>query len=280
MNDLRSLGPRGLATYLKQHGASASLDLDRICAQKDAHTSLLYWFTDLDAAKAEARATRRPILSLRLLGRLDEERTCANSRFFRKLLYPDAKVRSILGERFVLHWQSVRPVPILTLDFGDRRIEKTITGNSLHAVLDAEGRPVDALPGLFDPATFAGLLLEAHRTAMTPRAELAKRHESLVRALPPAPARPPSRAERASMLAMSKHMVESPLLAQLRRVGENLAADTAQNLAIHRRIHEAFAAGMEWSADAMVDWIYEELFLMPLHDPALGLDQPDPVFMP
>lgn len=277
MNDLRSLGPRGLVTYLERHGASASPDLDRLCAQKDAHTSLLYWFTDLDAAKAEARATRRPILSLQLLGRLDEERSCANSRFFRKLLYPNPRVQSILRERFVLHWRSIRPVPMLTIDFGGHRIEKPITGNSFHAVLDAEGRPVDALPGLFDPATFATLLLEAHAIATAPRAELAKRHRALVAPVPPPPPRAPSRAVRASSLAMSKHMVESPLIAQMRRVTENLAADTAQNLELRQRIHEVFGAGVEWTVDAMVAWIYESLFLMPLNDPALGLDEPDPI---
>ena len=52
----------------------------------------LHWFTDLRLASAEAQRTRRPILSLRLLGRLDEELSCANSRFFRKLLYPDPAI--------------------------------------------------------------------------------------------------------------------------------------------------------------------------------------------
>jgi hypothetical protein len=56
----------------------------------------------------------------------------------------------MLRERFILHWQSVRPVPKVTIDFGDgRKLERTLTGNSIHYVLDAEGRPIDALPGLY-----------------------------------------------------------------------------------------------------------------------------------
>jgi hypothetical protein len=55
----------------------------------------------------------------------------------------------------VLHWQSVRAVPRITIDFGDgRKLERTLTGNSIHYVLDSEGRPVDALPGLYGPRAF------------------------------------------------------------------------------------------------------------------------------
>src|SRR5439155_4308827 len=141
MDNYRHMGPRGLDAWIAKHGATSSPTLDRICAQKDAHTSRLYWFTDLGSAIAEAGRTRRPILSLRLLGRLDEELSCANSRFFRKLLYPDPQINQILRRDFVLHWQSLRPVPKVTIDFGDgRRIERTLTGNSVHVVLDARGR--------------------------------------------------------------------------------------------------------------------------------------------
>ena len=60
--------------------------LDKVCAQKDCHASRLFWYTDLNQAKDAARLSGRPILSLHLLGRLDEELSCANSRFFRTLL--------------------------------------------------------------------------------------------------------------------------------------------------------------------------------------------------
>ena len=132
-----------------------SAALDAVAAQKDAWASGLYWYTDLDAAKAEAQRTGRPILSLRLLGTLDTEFSCANSRFFRTVLYPNAQVGKALREGFVLHWQSHRPVPRLTIDFGDgRKIERTITGNSVHYVLTSDGRVVDAIPGLYGPAAF------------------------------------------------------------------------------------------------------------------------------
>jgi hypothetical protein len=259
------MGPNGLHSYIRAHGTGASAELDRVCAQKDAHTSLLYWFTDLGAAVAEARRRGRPILSLRLLGRLDEELSCANSRFFRKLLYP--RLHQLLRSKFVLHWQSVRPVPRVTIDFGNgRRLERTLTGNSVHLVLDCLGRPVDALPGLFDVDTFRDLLESAHALAMADRETLAARHARTQRR----PQGPRPRALAASMLAPTKHMVEAPVLRSV------MLDELGTNLALHAQVHEVFASGAgAWTADQLVDWIYRELFLMPPDDPALGLDVDD-----
>ncbi|HSD90722.1 MAG TPA: hypothetical protein VLB44_24525 [Kofleriaceae bacterium] len=276
MSDLRR---QGLTSYLARHGRAASPELDRLCAQKDAHTSLLFWFTELPAAITEARRTKKPILSLRLLGRLDEELSCANSRFFRKLLYPQPAINQLLRDHFVLHWQSVRPVPRVTIDFGGgKRIEKTLTGNSCHVVLDPDGRPADVLPGLFSPTVFHALLVRSHGYALANRAQLADLHRRAL-AEPP-PVVPPSRAMRASMIAPTKHMVEMPVLRAVAPVGTSddaVDADTRQNLALHARVHHAFASGAQWSSvDAMVSRIYSDLFLMPIDDPALGLDVPDP----
>jgi hypothetical protein len=239
----------------------------------------LPWHTDRASARRAAAASGKPILSLRLLGRLDEALSCANSRFFRAHLYPDPTIHALLAERFVLHWESLRPVPLITLDFGGRTITKPITGNSLHLVLDADGRPRDVLPGLFDRITFARLLREALALAEAPLAEVAERHRARLREPepPPAPPEPPSPAERASRLAPTKHMVEAPLLAHLRRVGDSVAADTAQNLEFRRAISELFAAGAPLDDEELVAWVYSALFRMPLEDPNLGLDVPDPL---
>ncbi|PSB00465.1 hypothetical protein [Merismopedia glauca] len=132
---------------------------DAVCQQRDCFNSRLYWYTDLDAAKKAAQATGKPILSLRLLGNLDEELSCANSRFFRTVLYPNAKISQELRDRYILHWQSVRPVPKVTIDFGDgRKLEQTVTGNSIHYVLDSNGQPIEALPGLHSPQAFLRFL--------------------------------------------------------------------------------------------------------------------------
>lgn len=164
---LRAEGPRGLEALLSTREAAPSLArvgawdaaIDAVAAQRDARYSGLYWHTDLDAARLEAVASGKPILSLRLLGSLTEEYSCANSRFFRAALYSNPEISAYLREHYVLHWSSERPAPKMTVDLGDgRQIVRTITGNSAHYVLDSLGRPLDVLPGMYGPGAFLSLL--------------------------------------------------------------------------------------------------------------------------
>ena len=153
--------------------ARAEEVIDDVAAQRYACHSRLYWYTDLEAAKAAAAKQNKPILSLRMLGKLNEDFSCANSRFFRTTLYANEDVSKLLRERFVLHWKSVRPVPKVTIDFGDgRKLERTLTGNSIHYVLTPDGDIVDALPGLYGPAPFLQNL-----TALAGVAELVQKLE-------------------------------------------------------------------------------------------------------
>ena len=187
---LRAAGPPGLEalfaagndgiTALRQNqsrleapeNAPLRTALDGVARQRDAFASGLYWFTDLEAAKAEAKKTGRPILSLRLLGNLDDEFSCANSRFFRTSLYANRSVSALLRRGYVLHWKSVRPVPVLTIDMGDgRRIKRTITGNSIHYILNADGHVLDALPGNYGPAAFIAALQRVEQYAVDKSAE-------------------------------------------------------------------------------------------------------------
>lgn len=183
---LRSQGPAGLdaliaanLSTIQQHRSGSGFGgdqiswsrlcaaLDQVSAQHDSYASGLFWYTNFDDAKAAARAANKPILSLRLLGRLDEDCSCANSRFFRTTLYPNAEISQYLRDHFILHWKSVRPVPRITVDFGDgRKIERTITGNSIHYVLDSDGQPIDALPGLYAAKTFLEKLKLAESEAL------------------------------------------------------------------------------------------------------------------
>lgn len=229
-------GPAGDPEALRVRGA-----LERVARQRDAHASRLFWYTDLAEAERAAQAAGKPILSLRLLGNLDEELSCANSRFFRTALYPNAKIGEALRTRFVLHWKSERPAPKVTIDFGDgRKLERTVTGNSVHYILDSHGRVVDALPGMFAPEAFArgledaraafaatsGLGDDERREAL--RAYHARQRDALTAswaalvgvpfAAPPAPrtsASPTPPASVAVPTAVSKMAVETPIVQAL-----------------------------------------------------------------
>ena len=182
IEELRALGPAGLQALMTQYAGeidahiknpSAAPDeqwqritaaLDAVAQQRNSYIAGLYWYTDLDSAKRAAKTLNKPILSLRLLGKLTDEFSCANSRFFRTVLYPNTHVSALLRDHFVLHWQSVRPVPTVTIDFGDgRKLQRTLTGNSIHYILDADARPLDALPGLYGPQAFVRGLNDAER---------------------------------------------------------------------------------------------------------------------
>ncbi|MEO0376278.1 MAG: hypothetical protein AAF329_16985 [Cyanobacteria bacterium P01_A01_bin.17] len=254
----RAQGQAGLEKFLATHTPNIQelpqpelrAALDALCKQRDCHASRLFWYTDLTAAKAEAVATGKPILSLRMLGNLDQELSCANSRFFRVALYPNAQVSQYLRDRYILHWESVRPVPQVTIDYGDgRKLQRTLTGNSIHYILNTQGQPIDALPGLYGPQAFLNHLKQAetlnqrmsqleprastkelrilpldpknllqnyHRSRLTAtqnqwRSDLANIGIDKLPALAPLPLSTPSAID-AGRLAVGKSMVETPLL--------------------------------------------------------------------
>lgn len=300
--------------------------LDRVCAQKDCHTSRLFWYTDLAAAQEAARVSGRRVISLHMLGRLDEELSCANSRFFRVMLYSDPEIAALMRERFVLHWHSVRPVPRVTIDMGDgRTIQQTITGNSVHYLLDADGAVLDALPGLRSPAAFRAQLEEwltldrkrlgAYHAAQAKAALKRGLSVGFERVRAPSGRKPT--AQEATMRAQSKAYVERPLLSQLTiglrppaperwtvvaeemsgevqfskpslelmgrkqpltpelldNLRRSVAVETIFNdVELHRRVHEWFAAGERLDLVSLNERIYSELFLSPTDDPWLGLD--------
>jgi hypothetical protein len=246
--------------------------LDRVCKQRDCYASHLYWYTDLTHAKAAARATGRPILSLRLLGQLDDELSCANSRFFRTTLYANAKIAKTLRENFVLHWSSERPVPKVTVDFGDgRKICSTVTGNSAHYLLDAGGNPLDVVPGLYSPDAFLAQLgnlqalyaryarldrarrddyireyhVDQMLTAMRVRdVELQNLGKARVTPLPVMPVKA-VRASKAAPVAQTKMVLEVPILADLGQPIETIADSD------WKAISASHAAGVRFDAASL-----------------------------
>jgi hypothetical protein len=82
---LRAAGSSGLRALLNRYDESKDAKLipaiEAVAGQRGAAVSRLYWYTDLEQAKAAARAEHKPILYLRLLGKLTDEYSCANSAF-------------------------------------------------------------------------------------------------------------------------------------------------------------------------------------------------------
>jgi hypothetical protein len=231
--------------------------LDAVARQRDAAWSGLYWYTDLGEAKKAAAAAGRPILSLRLLGNLDEELSCANSRFFRTALYANSSISEEFRRNWILHWESVRPVPKITVDYGDgRKLVRTITGNSLHYVLTSNGDVVDVMPGLWGPEDFLRKVRGARSGAL-------------------AVASSPATLDANSLLLMRAklpRLSEAAFARTVRTFEDSLSKDTALNEKLRQTIHEWLSRpGAPVDLPRFTNRIYDELFLTPRSDPWLGL---------
>ncbi len=316
---LRAAGPAGLSALFIVHRAGIdrlragttpspgdarlSAALDRVARQRDAHSAGLYWYTNLSDALASARSLSRPVLSLRLLGNLDEEYSCANSRFFRTALYANRAISALLRDKFVLHWQSVRPAPRATIDFGDGRVvERTLTGNSLHYVLTADGQVLDVLPGLYAPGAFQRELslaltvgplptpaaLAEHRRKTLARLDELARSSGVPSSTPDSTwnalalsGRPDAQLDEASVALMRRKAGTSISSASFARMLDgferSMALDTVRNdLTFRREIHHWLLASAERDGlESLTRRIYGELFQTPDDDQWLGLVPPD-----
>jgi hypothetical protein len=215
--------------------------VDSVARQRFASASGLYWHTDLEAATARARRENKPILSLRLLGDLDEDLSCANSRFFRTILYPDPVISEALHDGWVLHWESVRKAPRIEIDFGDgKKLTRTITGNSLHYAMTADGEVTDVMPGMIGPQAFAAWLTgAAERTAAIDALPTTERGEAIRRRL---------NGELTASLDAWSAALGAIGIAEVPRALEDLAAKTddaaVASLASERRVRISDEAAM------------------------------------
>ncbi len=123
-----------------------------------------HWIEGMDAAKAEAAKTGKPILYLELFGRLDEKICCNNAATLRTTIFKNPDHAKWLSDHFVLAWHSVRPVPTVTIRFPDgRTVERAVSGNAASFVCLPDGRAIDVLPGVYDAPTYLSQL-ETART--------------------------------------------------------------------------------------------------------------------
>ena len=131
------------------------------------------------------------------------------------MLLSDPKTAAFIAENFVPAWESVRPVPKVTIDFGEgRTLERTLTGNTILSVCLPDGRVVDALPGVYTPAAFLQQMretlqlvksLEGLAPAAADEAILAWHRQRVSTAIQ----------QETRRITLSKAIVESPLLKAL-----------------------------------------------------------------
>jgi hypothetical protein len=71
------------------------------------------------------------------------------------VLFSNPEVAAFVRSNFIAAWESVRPVPIVEIDFGNgRKIKRTVNGNIATYICDPTGRVLDVIPGLNTPEAY------------------------------------------------------------------------------------------------------------------------------
>jgi hypothetical protein len=215
------------------------------------------------------------------------------------VLFSSDEVANFINEHFEPVWESVRPVPMVTIDFGNgHKITRTLNGNIATHACNSDGTVLDILPGVYTPDKYRQqleqlLLLHRYSLAAGPNrlslrlkdyhdkqaARLEKKEpvnvlmvvsggpsilavESTVRLV----AR--GGTNRAAARAAS---TPNPPAEQLAGWKE-LAEDTRINETIRRlQIHKKLAQLGNVKPTDVTKWLYKEVLHADLDDPYLGL---------
>lgn len=82
------------------------------------------------------------------------------------MLFSHDEVARDVTDGFEPVWVSVRPVPKVTIDFGDGRVvRRTLHGNIATWICDADGRALDVIPGVYTTAAYRERLAEGRALA-------------------------------------------------------------------------------------------------------------------
>jgi hypothetical protein len=97
------------------------------------------------------------------------------------VLFSNEKVAAFINNNFEPAWESVRPVPIVRIDFGEGAVvTRTLNGNIATSVCTRDGLVLDVLPGIYQPDAYLEqldqfrLLFRYANKAMRPAAPGAK----------------------------------------------------------------------------------------------------------
>ena len=71
------------------------------------------------------------------------------------MLFSNEKVAAFINNNFEPAWESVRPVPIVRIDFGEGAVvTRTLNGNIATSVCTRDGLVLDVLPGIYQPDAY------------------------------------------------------------------------------------------------------------------------------
>lgn len=215
------------------------------------------------------------------------------------MLFSRDDVSAFINKHFEPVWQSVRPVPIVRIDFGNGTVlTRTLHGNIATYACAADGQVLDVLGGIYAPAMYLKRLDQfrllanyADQQGTARRAErLRSYHAGQLEAL----TKKQSPAVFINVADRSKKAIENGVLAVLVRAPQPavpgaegppvlvrtgdvtlwkaLARDTVANETIRRRqVHTRLASGAAVRPAGLMKWLYKDVLNADLDDPYLGL---------
>ena len=204
-------------------------------------------------------------------------------------------------------WQMVRPVPLVSIDFGNGTVlTRTLHGNIATYVCAADGQVLDVLPGIYAPTIYINRLEQLRLLAgyadlkgkQARQARLEQYHKVQAEAL--GKNQPPAILVQRSYLG--KMVIEDPIKLVLRpgesgshgvarhtddpQWKEDLRLDSAEDLANWKaltadskinetvsrlQVHEMLAKAGVTQPKGLTKWLYREVLHADLDDPYLGL---------
>jgi hypothetical protein len=168
------------------------------------------------------------------------------------VLFSDKDIAAFIDSSFEPAWESVRPVPMIFVDFGNgKKITRTLHGNIATYVCNSNGEIIDVLPGLYDAVTYKDRLNKLRELA-----------EQL-------------KIDRDSRKLIAYHRRAARQDMRLETKSLNLAKlkeDSLINESIRRRqIHKMLSACLPAKPEMIKHWLYKEVLHADLDDPYLGL---------
>jgi hypothetical protein len=216
-------------------------------------------------------------------------------------LFSQDSVADFINANFEPAWESVRPVPVVRIDFGNGTVlTRTLHGNILTSVCTPDGQVLDALPGIYTEAAYLDRLDQFRLLARYVGARPAEQRAALVHDYHVRQAEALKKTETPERFALknrvapyTKAAIERPVEVVLQTpaapaaspkedkapaavedVGrwKELAEDTALNESTRRlQIHGLLAAAGLVAPEKVTRPIYKEVLHADLDDPYLGL---------
>jgi hypothetical protein len=184
------------------------------------------------------------------------------------VLFSRPDVASFINQNFEPVWESVRPVPTVTIDFGNGTVvTRTLHGNIATYLCMADGQVVDILPGVYEPTSYIDLLGQIRSVAAALGGQvssnrenhLATYHAGQVQALSGGYRVPGSGG---STAASTNDLAHWDLIIRDTQLNETIR---------HRQIHEWLGKQASVTPEQVRRRLYREVLHSDLDDPYLGL---------